>query len=341
MKARFKALARDLVAATLYKTGATRPTDAARLTIVTFHRVLTPEQLAEYPISSIAVTPDELGWFLQFFGEYFECGALDRLHERWARGESFSRPPLAITFDDGQRDNFENAKPVLDRAGLRATFFVPTQAAETGELLWHDRAAYAASSWLRRDASAALAAAQRLGVPSDVALHELPASAVEALKRLPSEERERWISQAHEQCGGQTVPSWDGLMSFHELATLQREEHEIGSHSHSHPILTLLDDAALLHELSHSRAVLEQRLGRAVTSFCYPNGSADERVIRAAEAAGYQRAVTTRFGLNGFGTNPFRMSRCDMQAQTARSAGGALSTSRLAWRMSGLYPGLG
>jgi peptidoglycan/xylan/chitin deacetylase (PgdA/CDA1 family) len=34
---------------------------------------------------------------------------------------------LAITLDDGYRDNFENAAPVLERLSLPATFFVVTQ----------------------------------------------------------------------------------------------------------------------------------------------------------------------------------------------------------------------
>src|SRR5687768_2003192 len=113
---RLKSLLRDVLAGVLYTTGVTRPKDRDLLRIATFHRVLPPEDLAEYPIPGLVVTPDELAWLIEFFSENYECGRLDRIHDRWVSGDAFRRPPLAITFDDGQLDNFTHAKPVLDRA---------------------------------------------------------------------------------------------------------------------------------------------------------------------------------------------------------------------------------
>jgi peptidoglycan/xylan/chitin deacetylase (PgdA/CDA1 family) len=130
------------------------------------------------------------------------------------------------------------------------------------------------------------------------------------------------------------------MMTFDELALLAEEGHEIGSHSHSHPILPTVDDASLREELEQSRATLEKRLKRSVTSLCYPNGDADARVVQAARVAGYQRAVTTRWGWNARGADPFLLERCDMTGAEARASTGQLSRAQVAFRMSGLYPGL-
>jgi peptidoglycan/xylan/chitin deacetylase (PgdA/CDA1 family) len=284
------------------------------------------------------VTPDELAWFLAFFERYFECGPLDRMCERWAAGERFLRPPLAVTFDDAQRDNYRHAKPVLDKARVRATFFVPTEAASTGELLWHDRAAYVVDAWTKKGTAHGVRVAESLGLSASMSPSDLPAAIVEKLKAARQAEREAWISQQIDALGGLPYPSWDGMMTFDELRRLSGEEHEIGSHSHSHPILTRSDDPTLRDELAISARKLAEQLKQTPTSFCYPNGDTDERVIRATRASGYRRAVTTAWGSNPVGADIFRLSRFDMQGSTARSRHGSLSAPRVALRMSPYQP---
>ena len=330
-----KSAVRDALASLLHLTGLTPPKDPRRLAIVTFHRVLARHELAEYPLPRIAVTPEELHWFLAVFSRHYECGPLQTIHQRWSDGSGSSRPLLAITFDDAQRDNFRHAKPVLDRMGMKATFFVPTQAAETGKLLWHDRAAYATRAWMIHDQMQASMSVTSLGVPRQTPPWLFPAAAVERLKLRPAAAREHWIDTAEKALGRSAIPAWDGMMSFDEIAVLAREGHEIGSHSHTHALMTGSDDESLRNELDASARILEDRLGMTPTSFCYPNGDADDRVVEATRKGRYLRAVTTAWGNNTPGTDPFRLSRFDIQSATARSRRGDLSEARIALRMSG------
>lgn len=55
-----------------------------------------------------------------------------------AAGERLPPRAVAITFDDGYRDNFEHAAPVLERLSLPATFFVVTQWIDTDIVPWWD-----------------------------------------------------------------------------------------------------------------------------------------------------------------------------------------------------------
>jgi peptidoglycan/xylan/chitin deacetylase (PgdA/CDA1 family) len=100
--------------------------------------------------------------------------------------------------------------------------------------------------------------------------------------------------------------AWDGIdgwlggphehelrpMSWAQITALADGEWEIGSHTRSHPRLTSLADDALARELGESRATLEEHLGRPCTTLAYPYGDHDERVVRAAGAAGYAAAGT-------------------------------------------------
>jgi peptidoglycan/xylan/chitin deacetylase (PgdA/CDA1 family) len=331
-----RAFVRDLAALLLYRTGVTRPRGAGtRAVIVTFHRVLPPAELAQYPTPGIAVTPDELAWFLEFFQTHFQCGTLREIMDRFGDGggSGGGRPLLAVTFDDGQRDNHRHARPVLAAAGVRASFFAVARAAESGEPLWHDRLGFALRTWLVRAPGEAATFLRRAGAAG-------VGEAIEVTKRLAPDEIAARVAEVEAAVGGSAVPDWDGMMGWDELRELAALGHEIGSHSLSHPILPLCDEARLRDETAGSRQRLAAGLGAPVDSFCYPNGDHDDRVVAAVAAAGYRYAVTTTWGANQRATSPLRLRRCDIQGATARAASGDLSRARVAWRLSGLHPGL-
>lgn len=98
---------------------------------------------------------------------------------------------------------------------------------------------------------------------------------------------------------------WDGIehwsagahadelrcLSWHQLGELQERGWEIGSHTCTHPRLTLLQDADLMRELVESRTEIETQLGGPCRSIAYPYGNVDERVIAAASRAGYENGA--------------------------------------------------
>lgn len=71
---------------------------------------------------------------------------------------------------------------------------------------------------------------------------------------------------------------------------------EIGSHTLSHPNLTLLSDSKLRAELEESRSILSQIVGYEIRHLSYPNNAWDERVADMAKACGYSSATATARG---------------------------------------------
>lgn len=82
--------------------------------------------------------------------------------------------------------------------------------------------------------------------------------------------------------------TWDQLKEFRDAGM------RIESHSVFHPFLDKLDDDGLRKELERSKATLEEHLGIRVTSFAYPFGLHEDRVVAAVKAAGYETARTLR-----------------------------------------------
>ncbi len=308
------------------------------LTVVTFHRVLPAALRAEYPLGGIVVTPEELDACLSFFRRHYECGTLGEMATCHSLDQDRGRALLAVTFDDGQRDNFVYARPVLESHGLRGSFFVPIEAIDSGKPLWHDRLAFAVQAQARRDLGAVRRTLDLAGATSPAGAAR---QAVARAKDLQAPAREALIADVQAQAGEDAVPAWDGMMTWEQIREMQRGGHEIGSHSMTHPILPRCDDAELVFEIAESRRVLERQLGKAPETFCYPNGDHDARTVAQVDAAGYRWAVTTKWGLNERGSPRLAMNRCDIDADRTRGRHGALHQPLLAWRLSGLYPGLG
>ncbi|WP_264070897.1 polysaccharide deacetylase family protein [Mycolicibacterium komossense] len=97
-----------------------------------------------------------------------------------------------------------------------------------------------------------------------------------------------WISDAGRDASGTPLGE---MLNWTQIRTMAAAGIEIGAHSHSHPELDQLDNAALCGELRHSRAMLEDGIGAAVQALAYPYGYSSARVRLATRAAGYSCAA--------------------------------------------------
>jgi peptidoglycan/xylan/chitin deacetylase (PgdA/CDA1 family) len=80
------------------------------------------------------------------------------------------------------------------------------------------------------------------------------------------------------------------MLTEHDARRLAAAGMDIGSHSLTHPDLRTLDDRQLGAELAGSKAAVEALTGKPCLTFAYPFGLHDDRVRRAASAAGYRVA---------------------------------------------------
>lgn len=345
-----KPLLRDGVAGILSRIGATSPSRFARgaLTVVTFHRVLPQDKLRLYPIPGLAVTPEQLEAILTELDQHFACMTVIDAFRLWQKSYATERPPLGISFDDGALDNYEHARPVLERLGLKASFYIPVTNVDEQRAPWHDRLGFAllrSVAVVRKrkdvDFDRLLApfscSVQRFAavLPEEAVL--LSAAGVAAAKDLSPEQRAARMNALEAALGGVQVPDWASMMSWEQISALHGAGHEIGSHSMTHPLLPDLSDARLRDEITASRLRLSSATGGEVASFCYPNGSYDARCLSAVRAAGYECAVTTTPGLNRK-VSPFELRRSDMDYARLASRRGEFSKARLLLRLSGFTP---
>ncbi|MES1263376.1 MAG: polysaccharide deacetylase family protein, partial [Peristeroidobacter soli] len=102
-----------------------------------YHRVLPanhPDRATEQP--GMYVTPETLAMHLGVLREHFTFVHLDEWLDAKAAGRELPRHACAITFDDGWRDNYDHAFPMLRQAQVPATIYLVSDLVGTSYSFW-------------------------------------------------------------------------------------------------------------------------------------------------------------------------------------------------------------
>ncbi len=202
------------------------------------------------------------------------------------------RPPpprsVVLTLDDGFRDNVEQALPILDGLGVRATIFVVTQSLSDGRLPWaqrlgfvfqHTAAASLQHELLGHEPVALTAPSSRRGAYDHVK---------RALAPLPRELRDAHITALADAL--EVEPPLDRMMDWGHARAALASGHEIGAHTYSHALLAAVPRDEARREMLRSKADLDEQLGIRRASFCFPGGSTNRELCGVARELGFRSA---------------------------------------------------
>lgn len=263
--------------------------------ILGYHRVV--ERLSVVPghtLPAMTVSARTLRAHLEWVGRRFRVVSLDELGACLERGSDCGHL-AAVTFDDGYRDVHDHALPLLRQLGLPASVFVVTSLVGTSSAPLHDQLYQVLSevAWTQRTLPPSLA--RLLGEhPYErlVGPNAIMATVRRLLGRTKVAELHRVVAELYADGTWPTPPSELATLDWETLGAMQRAGLTIGSHTHTHALLTREDDATIGEELLRSRLELEAGLGAPVRHFAYPDGRFDKRVVRAVAAAGYRYGYT-------------------------------------------------
>lgn len=99
------------------------------------------------------------------------------------------------------------------------------------------------------------------------------------------------------------------MMSWTQIAKLPMVGIEVGAHTHTHRQLDTLPLAEARYEIARSKTILEQKLGRRVTTFAYPQGYYSGRVRELVKEEGFTSACAIKHALSATHDDHFSLSR--------------------------------
>jgi peptidoglycan/xylan/chitin deacetylase (PgdA/CDA1 family) len=255
------------------------------------------------------VTPEGFACQLDYIQQKYDVVTCEHL-SAFLRGETdLPAHPLLITFDDGYRDNFSNAYPILAERKFPALIFLASDYMQGETPFFWDYVAYCFQHTHLRSAELPV-----LGFVSwsDQREKKLIVSRwVNLIKRLPDQEKKSAVSELASILEVEIVPGAfsELYVTWDQVREMNQNGIEFGAHTAGHPILTSIPLSQVEDELVRSKRKIEAEIEKPIISFAYPNGGVDDfslDVVALVKKAGFELAFTLIRG-----TTPFEKLRTD------------------------------
>jgi peptidoglycan/xylan/chitin deacetylase (PgdA/CDA1 family) len=342
------------LAAVVYYSGLLRLATAVRravsgrpdLLILMYHRVIDgSDPLSAYAQSGLTVSPEVFDRQMAFLKCEYHPTALSHVVERLRSEEPLPPKAVVVTFDDGWRDNYLHAYPILKKHSIPATIFLSTDFIESGKIPWFLKvgiilSADAFSFERISDVFEKVKAehpdsrsAQLLDREVAYAMGGSTDRLMELLKSLEPEMTDRLINEMASACGV-SLDQWSErkwMIDWNEAALMNQDIIDFGSHGCSHRILTQLTSSEAAHELSESARLIRERLGTPLNLLAYPNGDYNDEIRRLAVEAGYRAAVATRSSSGESGLDLFGLGRVGVHESMSVGLSGRFSKALFAF----------
>jgi peptidoglycan/xylan/chitin deacetylase (PgdA/CDA1 family) len=223
---------------------------------------------------------------------------------------------LAVTVDDGYADFYHVAFPVLRDYGIRATVYLVTDFVDGKTWLWPDMVSHIFLRTKRALVKTAVSGETEYRLDTEAERRAAAFDIKERAKRIPNQTRLELLSTLSADLGvsvPETAPEQYAPLNWDQIREMADAGVDFGAHTRSHPILSRLESVAEAdEEIAGCKRRLEDQLQRPVAHFCYPNGRPEDysrETIEIVKQAGYRSAVTTSYGLNAAGQDPYRLLR--------------------------------
>jgi peptidoglycan/xylan/chitin deacetylase (PgdA/CDA1 family) len=240
------------------------------LTVVCYHRVVEQVERGLFP-EVVSASPGGFEQHLDMMSEDHTVVTLDDVVAWLGGGAPLPPRALLVTFDDGYRDNYDQAFPILRKRGLPATFFIATGHMDTGDLLWWDLVTVLIS-----DATSTAADLPLLG-PVALSGAEQRASVavrwVTAAKVLPNVARLEALDSLAQSVSVTPRARPSVAMTWDQARKMADAGMTFGGHTRSHPVLSRMSPDDARRDIAEGLDRIREELGRAVIGFAYPNGA--------------------------------------------------------------------
>lgn len=244
---------------------------------------------------------------------HYNVVPLRQVVDALAGGERLPDNAVAITFDDGYRNNLTLAAPILKEYGFPATFFITTGFLEGTTSPWWYRLREAFAQTTRP--SVALPGGGNAGLQTAEGRIHAAAAWENCLRVLPAAEREERLREVLSGCGSGRNPSMYPLMTRGEVRQLADMGFEIGPHTVTHISMGHEAGSVIEKEISDSIAAVNEITGRPPDCYSYPYGAipgGQQETLDTMKRCGITAAVSTSDGLVCYGDDIFRLKRLNV-----------------------------
>ncbi len=290
-----------------------------QLTIVGYHRVLPLQEATQYPFPGMVMPKDLfVAQIAHMAKNYCPISISDAIG--LLNAGKLPRRAILVTFDDGYRDNYEHAWPILRQFGVPASFFIVTDAVDEKIGLWWDDVAEQVQEILRCNLLRlspeagnlpqwVLSTMRKARSPEDIPW--ITQQLVMRLNHIPRAQRMNVFNLLRSIAGIRKELRKRSILSWAEVTEMNDSGMVIGSHTVSHEFLDEADEDRAWREIHQSVTTLGLKLSTPARFFTYPAGRYGRNTPILLRRAGIEAAITSQPGSNGEHTDMYQLKRYD------------------------------
>jgi peptidoglycan/xylan/chitin deacetylase (PgdA/CDA1 family) len=198
---------------------------------------------------------------------------------------------VLITFDDGYKDNFQIAYPILMKYKVSTIFFIPTSLISTKKWLWHDKVYYLVNQGI-----------------IDIAYASETLLDMNRGNKVPEKFKELVDENFKFDKDIELMMNWGNISEINDKGFL------IGSHTCNHAILSSLNYKEQEVEIGSSIEEINRKLGISCNYIAYPNGLYNEDTMRIMDQLNIEYGLTSQSGINTISDNRKLLKRIGLNA---------------------------
>jgi peptidoglycan/xylan/chitin deacetylase (PgdA/CDA1 family) len=266
--------------------------------IVNHHRVGDPAS-TRFDRDVFSATADAFDRQLKYFKRYFPVVSGEELESLVSGRTPLKRMHVAITFDDGYRNDYVTSFQVLKANDCTASFFLVPEYVGTATIPWWDEIAYLVRNSPQQQI------ALTIPVPLTVTLEQDREPAIRTVlrhyKRADNTHGDMLLAELREQARCDLPSVGRRFITWEEAREMRDAGMTIGSHTQTHRILGQMPPQEQEWELAESRKNIEANVGGEVRSLAYPvgiRGAFDETTETIARSLGYKLCFSFYGGVN-------------------------------------------
>jgi peptidoglycan/xylan/chitin deacetylase (PgdA/CDA1 family) len=276
------------------------------ISVLTYHRAASTADAGELDPGVADVTPEAFERHVIYLKQWFNIVGMDDFLA-FRHGKSLPKNPVLLTFDDGYRDNHDIVLPILQRHGVKATFFVTTHYISERRLFWWDKISLFLNRSKKESIDLTYPARRSFSLASESARVYVRMHLLHRVKDDYGLDLDRFLDDLANACGvslsrdEERRIADDVLMTWDHVRALRRAGMGVQSHTSTHRVLQTLSDPEVARELGESREVLEGMLSEPVRAVSYPVGkplNLSPWIRTAVKKAGYDLGFSNATGVN-------------------------------------------
>jgi peptidoglycan/xylan/chitin deacetylase (PgdA/CDA1 family) len=261
--------------------------------ILLYHRIVEKDSMY---LNKGPVVQHKISHFeneIKYLRKYYQVVSIDELIHRMQNGLESIKPCISITFDDGYLDNYELAYPILKKYEVPATIYLAASLIGTNERTWTDQIEFAMMETEKENIKLPeLFGEETIGLRTRKQKEQANIKIAEALKLIPDESRKELMGKIFQVLDIDKNSMTNGklrrMLNWEEVQKMARDGITIGSHGHTHSVLSKMPVDKAKEDILTSKKIIEEELGIKVKHFSFPNGREEDF---SAELGNYCREI--------------------------------------------------